>query len=882
MVTLSEEKDSWRKHFDDASENAAKAQDMGADPKPEEVFMLKFNFNSVFIKILVISIVGVIILFLARETMSFRDTQDKAVSQMSAKSKAVGQLIAAQIGGSVKFGNIAAIEEILANVAETSADEFVGAVVFDMAGSPIVGATDILPQEALSLVAQVRDSNIPEYLSDGLVTIKPITFGGKDSVVGVIISIWTADSVIEKAHAAWQETINVVAIIGAAVMAALGAIVYMAVSRPLTQLEHAVSDVAHGKYDTDIPHKSRGDEVGKIATRLEEFRIDLSKSEEIAKDSAFKSAAFEGSSAPLMVVDMDSRVLFCNETCIKLFDTVEHELSDLWPGLNPSDPIGASLSQMKALKKTLKDIETHGKDAFPVSINCAIGDRHIQIKLNSAIDEHGCMNGAVIEWSDRSASTRNAAMLDGIDQAMMRAEFSTDGQILYANQKFLSSLGLSSPGTDQNFHNLFNKSQSEHADPLSTESVTGKFVFQSSDQQNTCTTEASFVPLKGASGTIEKTLFVGQDVTVSVKQKELAEQAKRKTDEEQQEVVQNLGEALQKLSQGKLDAQLTEPFAPSYEQLRADFNSTVISLRDAVGNVAENADSIRNEIGEIASAADDLSRRTERQAATLEETATALDQLTTSVRSAAEGAEGASEKARSAQVRAKEGGEVAREAVGAMDGIKTSSQEISKITSVIDDIAFQSNLLALNAGVEAARAGEAGRGFAVVATEVRALAQRSSDAAREINALISASEEQVRSGVDLVDKTGVALSTIVESISEISDLISNIAVSAKEQSAGLQEVNSSVNELDQVTQQNAAMFEETTAASHALTNSTNSLVAAISKFEISSTRCLKQPTTVNDDLEQKTVNAGAARNQGSHFANSREHKLHQDDGWEDF
>ncbi len=842
--------------------------------------MSKLNLNSVFIKILAICIVGVSVLFAVRETMSFRDTQDKAVSQMAAKSKAVGQLIAAQIGGSVKFGNTAAIEEILAGVAQTSPNQFVGAVVFDMAGSPMVGDADMLPQEALSLVPEVRDSNVATYLSDGLVTIKPITFGGEESVVGVIVSVWTADSVIAQAYAAWQKTISVVSLIGAVVMAALCAIVYMAVSRPLTRLERAVSDVAVGKYDIDIPHKTRGDEVGKIAARLEEFRIDLSKSEEIAKDSAFKSAAFEGSSAPLMVVDTDFRVIFCNATCVELFEDVQHEISSLWPGLNPLDPIGASLSQMTTLRQTLKDINTQGKSALPMSINCPIGEKNIRIKLNAATDSDGNMNGAVIEWSDRSEATRNAAMLDGIDQAMMRAEFSTAGQIIYANDKFLSSLALPSVETNKTFHDLLDETRSEVGNPLSSESATGKFIFTNNDQQKTCVAEASFVALLGADGTTEKVLFVGRDVTVSEKQKELAEQAKRKTDEEQQQVVEYLGDALQKLSQGKLDVKINEPFASSYEQLRADFNTTVISLRDAVGNVAENADSIRSEIGEIASAADDLSRRTERQAATLEETATALDQLTTSVRSAAEGAEGASEKARSAQVSAQEGGEVAREAVGAMDGIKTSSQEISKITSVIDDIAFQTNLLALNAGVEAARAGEAGRGFAVVATEVRALAQRSSDAAREINALISASEEQVRAGVDLVDKTGAALSTIVGSISEISDLISNIAVSAKEQSSGLQEVNSSVNELDQVTQQNAAMFEETTAASHALTNSTNALVAAISQFEISSTRRKAHQDKQRDHVEGH-INVVVGGKAGSHESLNDIHG-NEDERWEDF
>jgi methyl-accepting chemotaxis protein len=311
-----------------------------------------------------------------------------------------------------------------------------------------------------------------------------------------------------------------------------------------------------------------------------------------------------------------------------------------------------------------------------------------------------------------------------------------------------------------------------------------------------------------------------------------AEAEREKSAEEQSHVVELLSEAMNKLAEGDLQTDISETVPPAYEKLRTDFNGTVESLRQAIAAVMHNSESIRNETAEITSAADDLSRRTETQAATLEETAAALDELTVSVRSAAEGADDVSKMSAEAQKNAEQGGNVAREAVAAMDGIKTSSQEISKITSVIDDIAFQTNLLALNAGVEAARAGEAGRGFAVVATEVRALAQRSSDAAREINALISSSGDQVQQGVELVDKTGTALASIVTSISEISNRVSNIATSSREQSSGLAEINTAVNELDHVTQQNAAMFEETTAASHALTSEADALAKAVSRFKM--------------------------------------------------
>jgi methyl-accepting chemotaxis protein len=248
--------------------------------------------------------------------------------------------------------------------------------------------------------------------------------------------------------------------------------------------------------------------------------------------------------------------------------------------------------------------------------------------------------------------------------------------------------------------------------------------------------------------------------------------------------------------------------------------------------VIENADLIQGEASEISSAADDLSARTERQAATLEQTASALDELTSSVKSAAEGAAHANSLVDTARENAEASGDVVREAVDAMGEIEASSQQISKITGVIDEIAFQTNLLALNAGVEAARAGEAGRGFAVVASEVRALAQRSSDAAKEIAGLISSSSTHVKRGVGLVGQAGDALGGIEKSVADIHNFVAEIAVSARQQSSGLAEINIAVTKLDQVTQQNAAMFEQTTAASHSLTQEAETLSATVAQFHI--------------------------------------------------
>ncbi|WP_424979938.1 CHASE3 domain-containing protein [Leisingera sp. S232] len=317
-----------------------------------------------------------------------------------------------------------------------------------------------------------------------------------------------------------------------------------------------------------------------------------------------------------------------------------------------------------------------------------------------------------------------------------------------------------------------------------------------------------------------------------VRMQEAEAQKAESKDAELAGVVRQLSDRLSRLSHGDLTIRIAEQFPEEYEQLRADFNGSVDNLNATVQKVIEASSSIRSGAAEISQASDDLSHRTESQAATLEQTAAAIDELTASVKSAAESARNVESTVREARQEAESSGEVVQEAVTAMGGIEDSSKKISQIIGVIDDISFQTNLLALNAGVEAARAGEAGRGFAVVASEVRALAQRSSDAAMEIKTLISDSSRQVDQGVDLVGRAGEALHSIVGRVSHISQLVSDIAEGAEEQSTGLHEINTGVTQLDQVTQQNAAMVEEATAAGHLLNSDAMKLTDLVTHFQV--------------------------------------------------
>ncbi len=321
--------------------------------------------------------------------------------------------------------------------------------------------------------------------------------------------------------------------------------------------------------------------------------------------------------------------------------------------------------------------------------------------------------------------------------------------------------------------------------------------------------------------------------SVSEKERIAREEQKAKEAADTSFAVDNLAAALSRLSDGDVSYRISQPFAAHLDAVRSNFNSSAEKLQTALSRVAENARGIDAGANEIRSAADDLAKRTEQQAASVEETAAALEEITTTVKDSTKRAQEAGQLVARARTGAEQSGDVVRKAVVAMEQIEKSSSEISNIISVIDEIAFQTNLLALNAGVEAARAGEAGKGFAVVAQEVRELAQRSASAAKDIKGLITTSNAQVEQGVQLVGETGRALETIVAEVQEINRHVVAIVDAAQEQSSGLQQINTAVNQMDQDTQKNAAMVEEQTAASHGLAKEVASLNHLLGQFKLS-------------------------------------------------
>ena len=332
-------------------------------------------------------------------------------------------------------------------------------------------------------------------------------------------------------------------------------------------------------------------------------------------------------------------------------------------------------------------------------------------------------------------------------------------------------------------------------------------------------------------GRMARALSVFRDAQIE----RIAASAERAELRKQQDVVvSTMKNELAQLAKGDLTRDIKHEFTPDYDDMRSNFNDAVHELHATITRVRDTVALIGTATTETTSATNELSQRTENQATTLEETAAALDELTASVRSAAEHAKAVDLSVNKARTEATKNGEIVAQAVSAMSAIEQSSNQITQVIGVIDDIAFQTNLLALNAGVEAARAGESGRGFAVVASEVRALAQRSADAAKEISGLIANSSRHVKQGTQLVGNAGEALSEIITQVNDIANMTSQIATSAEEQAIGLSEINIGVNQLDQVTQQNAAMVQESMSRGTSLATETDKLTRLIQQFSISS------------------------------------------------
>ena len=428
--------------------------------------------------------------------------------------------------------------------------------------------------------------------------------------------------------------------------------------------------------------------------------------------------------------------------------------------------------------------------------------------------------------------------MQAIGRSQAVIEFKLDGTVIEANDNFLRTMGYAMDEVRGAHHRMFvdpSEAQGEDYRAFWRQLNEGRFAagkFKRRDKSGRDVwLQATYNPILDDQGRACKVIKFAVNITEAEQLAERREAERVNAEAAQAMLVELLADSLSRLASGDLTTSIEAALSGAHQQVKTDFNGAVASLRETMGAIAVATSGVGVGADEIAGASGDLSRRTEQQAASLEETAAALDEITATVKRSSEGARQASGAASDAKAEAERSGAVVDEAVAAMSEIERSASKIGAIIGVIDEIAFQTNLLALNAGVEAARAGEAGRGFAVVAQEVRALAQRSAEAAKEIKALISASSAHVAHGVTLVGATGEALNGIRAKVSQIDQLISEIAVSSQEQATGLSEVNTAMNNMDQVTQQNAAMVEEATAASGRLKGEAAELRRLVGQFQ---------------------------------------------------
>ncbi len=791
---------------------------------------------------------------LSLAVLSYVAARHTIMNHAQANASHVTELIAGQISDALAEDRTAEISIILQNLQKASGASLELAAAFNADGN--VMATTGPSQERLAeIIASVdarMHNGLPVSSNDGMTVAVPMQSGK-------LVAVWSAD---QQLAVLFRNAVLSFLIAGLPFFVSLGLAFYLirvSVSQPLNCVRNAMERIADGAFDAPIPNLKHSDEIGAIAHSLDAFRTKLCAGEADQIEALFKGSAFNNSSVPMVLISDKMRIASMNTAFRAMLGDHQDTISKIIANFDDAhNLIGMPLAKFKPLEDIIRSIE-QDPGQLPMSIDIKLGYNWTHINFSAISDTDGDFVGCVSEWTDVTEQRLQASILEAIDTSQVRLEFDCSGSLLFANYTCRNALPTATRA-QTNWLTCIDFEEAKSGSEIWTSAkqkggLADRFTIKH-EAESECIIQGTLNTLTNKDGSIDRYILIGTNIT---KERQSATQTSAQQlilEAEQTQVVDGLRRGLEALQNNDLSNQITTHFADRFENLRKDYNSAITGLNLALATALSNAETFCLETGSINGAMEDLARRTERQAATLEETAAAVDQMASSLRSSSQNAQAARDMAADARNNAQQSSEVVAQTIKAMSEIEASSAKIAKITGLIEDIAFQTNLLALNAGVEAARAGDAGRGFAVVASEVRDLAQRSSIAASDITNLITTSTDHVQNGVKLVGKTGQVLDEILKTVTNVSTRMVDIAQANADQANGLEQINSAVNDLDQVTQNNAAMFEETSASSANLSAEAQRLLETIGIFKLAATHRPERPVgSKQRSLEQDYANA---------------------------
>jgi methyl-accepting chemotaxis protein len=649
------------------------------------------------------------------------------------------------------------------------------------------------------------------------------------------------------------------------------------------QMQGVVTAAGTGDLSQRIPLEDKNGMIRSLCegvnTMLDDIEAATRRERVQAAEMARIKQGLDVVATNVMVADASLDVVYVNESIKKMLAEAEADIRKDVPAFSAASVVGTNIDRFHKTPSRQREMLARLESSFNTRLN--LGGRSFSLIVNPIRNEAGERLGFVVEWKDitaelaqRERDAENEGRMAAISKVQAIIEFEMDGTIRDANENFLSATGYTLADIKGRHHSVF-------VEPAYRESAEYRQFWERlrrgeydaaqylrlGREGREVYLQASYNPILDAHGKPRKVVKYATDVTAQVLAARALQLAVDQTGEvvaaardgdlarrvpldgksgairdlcdgintlvdNMSGVIGEVGRVLGALAEGDLTQIIEADFQGAFKVIKDDSNRSVEQLALAVSQIKTATDTINVAAREIANGNNDLSARTEQQAASLEETASSMEELTSTVKQNAENAKQANQLAMGAADVARRGGQVVSEVVTTMSAINESSKKIVDIISVIDGIAFQTNILALNAAVEAARAGEQGRGFAVVAAEVRSLAQRSAAAAKEIKGLIGDSVEKVGNGSKLVEQAGRTMDEIVTSVKRVTDIMSEISAASQEQSQGIEQVNQTITQMDEVTQQNAALVEEASAAARSLEEQAAGLAESVSQFRL--------------------------------------------------